>query len=246
MTAGLVESSRRYWFVQGMKGLLSLPGFILMSAFVGFTALAFQSGLSRGEATFMTLFVWALPSQMILVGAISSGTSVLATFIAVSLASFRMAPMVAALVPEIKDKKSSSIILLLLSHFVAITAWVYTLKRVSDIPRGGRIPFFAGLGMTLTAVNSLLVFCLYGIVSDLPPLAAGTLYFLTPMYFVMSIWESSRQRVMHWSLILGIILEPLFHWLTPQLDILATGLVGGTVAYLADRLFRAKAPSGVV
>jgi predicted branched-subunit amino acid permease len=235
------EISRRYWFVQGMKGLFSLPGFILMSAFVGFTALAFQSGLSRSEATFMTLIVWALPSQMILVGAISSGMGLLATFIAVSLASIRMTPMVAALVPELREEKTRSPILLFLSHFVAVTAWVYTLKRVRDIPRAGRLPFFAGLGMTLTMVNSLLVFSLYGLVSGLPPIAAGTLYFLTPMYFLMSIWESSKQRAIHWSLICGILVAPLFHWLTPEFDLLMTGLVGGTVAYLADRAFRRQA-----
>lgn len=240
MTASAPERSGRYWFLQGMKGLFSLPGFILMSAFVGFTALAFQSGLSRGEATFLTAAVWALPSQMIVVGAISSGAGVLTTFIAVSLASMRMTPMVAALVPEIREKKTSSLLLLFLSHFVAITAWVYALKRVREIPRKHRIAFFAGLGMTLTVVNSLIVFSLYGVVAELPPIAAGTLYFLTPMYFVMSIWESARQHVVYWALGLGVLVAPLSHALLPSIDMLVTGLVAGTAAYLIDRASRSK------
>lgn len=240
MTTALVERSRRAWFVEGMKGLFSLPGFILMSAFVGFTALAFQSGLSRGEAAFLTLFVWALPSQMIVVGAISSGMGVLTTFVAVSLASMRMTPMVAALVPEIRERKTSSAILLFLSHFVAITAWVYTLKRVQDIPREGRLAFFAGLGITLTVVNTIIVFSLYGVVADLPPIAAGTLYFLTPMYFLMSIWESARQKVVYWALLLGVAIAPLSHALVPSMDMLVTGLAAGTVAYIIDRLQRRK------
>lgn len=233
--------ARRYWFFQGMKGLLSLPGMILMSAFVGFTAFAYQSGLGHGEAVFVTAAVWALPSQIILVSAISSGTGLLATFIAVCLASIRMTPMVAALVPEIRQKKTPTIILLFLSHFVAVTAWVYTLKRVAEIPREGRVAFFAGLGMTLTTVNTLIVFSLYGVISELPPIASGTLYFLTPMYFLMSIWESARQRVIHWALIAGIIFAPFFHWLVPELDLLLTGLAGGTVAYFADRSQRKAA-----
>lgn len=241
MPEAAVDRSGRYWFFQGMKGLLSLPGFILMSAFVGFTALAFQSGLSRGEATFLTAAVWALPSQMIVVGAISSGAGVLTTFIAVSLASMRMTPMVAALIPEIREKKTSSILLLFLSHFVAITAWVYTLKRIREIPRERRIAFFAGLGITLTLVNSAIVFSLYGVVAELPPIAAGTLYFLTPMYFVMSIWESARQSVIYWALVLGVLIAPLSHELFPSFDMLVTGLVAGTAAYLIDRIRRGRA-----
>lgn len=241
MTDMLAERSRGYWFVQGMKGLFSLPGFILMSAFVGFTALAFQSGLTRAEATFLTFFVWALPSQMIVVGAISSGMGVLAAFLAVSLASIRMTPMVAALVPEIREKKTPSALLIFLSHFVAITAWVYTLKKVQDIPREGRIAFFAGLGMTLTLANTAIVFGLYGVVSELPPIAAGTLYFLTPMYFVMSIWESARQAVVYWALALGMIVAPASHYLAPQIDMLLTGLVAGTFAYAIDRSRRRRA-----
>jgi predicted branched-subunit amino acid permease len=241
MIEASVERSHRYWFLEGMKGLFSLPGFILMSAFVGFTALAFQSGLSRGEATFLTAAVWALPSQMIVVGAMSSGAGVLTTFIAVSLASMRMTPMVAALIPEIREKKTSSVLLLFLSHFVAITAWVYALKRVQEIPREHRIAFFAGLGMTLTLVNTAIVFSLYGVVADLPPIAAGTLYFLTPMYFVMSIWESARQRVVYWALALGVVIAPVSHKLVPSVDMLVTGLVAGTAAYAIDRASRRKA-----
>lgn len=240
MTPGTLPATPAGWFLEGMKGIVSLPGFILMTAYAGFTALAFQSGLTRGEAAFMTLAVWALPSQLIIVGAVTSGMGVLAAFAAVSLASIRMMPMVAALIPEVKSRKTSSILLLLLSHFVAITAWVYTLKRTDGIPREGRLAFFAGFGVTLTAVNALLVFSLYGVVSSLPPIAAGTLYFLTPMYFVMSIWDSARERVVYWALCAGLVMTPVSHWLAPRFDLLVTGLVAGTAVYAAERSLRKR------
>ena len=240
MTPDRLPTTSTGWFLEGMKGILSLPGFILMTAYAGFTALAFQSGLTRGEAAFMTLAVWALPSQLIIVGAITSGMGVLAAFVAVSLASIRMTPMVAALVPEIRSRKTSSILLIFLSHFVAITAWVYTLKRTDLIPREGRLAFFAGFGVTLTSVNTLLVFSLYGVVSSLPPIAAGTLYFLTPMYFVMSIWDSARERVVYWALLAGLVMTPFSHWLAPRFDLLVTGLVAGSVVYVIDRNLRKR------
>jgi predicted branched-subunit amino acid permease len=242
VTPEALQRSAAGWFLEGMKGIFSLPGFILMTAYAGFTALAFQSGLTRGEAAFMTLAVWALPSQLIIVGAVTSGMGVLAAFVAVSLASIRMTPMVAALIPEVKSRKTPSILLLFLSHFVAITAWVYTLKRTHMIPREGRLAFFAGFGVTLTSINAILVFCLYGVVSSLPPIAAGTLYFLTPMYFVMSIWDSARQRIVYWALCSGLLMTPVSHWLVPKFDLLLTGLFAGTIVYLVDRAFRKRMP----
>ncbi|MCO6185979.1 AzlC family ABC transporter permease [Rhizobium sp. L1K21] len=227
-----------------MRGLFSLPAFILMMAFVGFTALAHESGLERGEAVFMTAIVWALPSQMVLVSAMQSSAGLLTTFIIVCLASVRLAPMVAALVPEIKTSRTRAVTLFFLSHFVAITAWVFTLQRIKAIPRECRTAYFAGLGLTLTSVNTLIVFFLYGIVSTLPPILAGTLYFLTPIYFLTSLWGSSSSRVIHLALGGGILLTPVFHLMLPDFDILAVGLVAGTGAYAIDLVLRRREVTG--
>ena len=232
--------SRRAWFLRGARGVFSLPAFILMMAFVGFTALAHESGLTRGEAVLMTATVWALPSQLILASAIQSGAGFLTTVALVCLASVRLGPMVAALVPEIRSERTRTITLFFLSHFVAITAWVYTLQRTKDIPRGGRVAFFLGFALTITSVNTALVFFLFGLVSVLPPLLAGVLYFLTPIYFLTSLWGSSSSRVVHIALAGGIVATPLFHLFLPQFDILATGLIAGTGGYLIDRSLRSR------
>ncbi len=232
--------TRRQWFLRGASGIFSLPAFILLMAFVGFTALAHESGLDRDQATFMTAAVWALPSQLILVSAMHSGAGFLTTFVVVCLASVRLTPMVAALVPEIREQRTRVITLLLLSHFVAITAWVFTLQRIRSIPRDCRVAFFAGFGITLTSLNTLLVFFLFGLVSTLPPILAGTLYFLTPIYFLTSLWGSSSSRINHMALGLGIAATPVFHFLLPDFDILLVGLVAGSATYLADRTLRRR------
>jgi sulfite exporter TauE/SafE len=82
--------------------------------------------------------VWALPAKVILVGSMLSGANMLTAFIAVTLSSVRMMPMVAALIPEIRSQRTPTWLLLLLSHFVAITAWVFAMERVRDrVPRDG-------------------------------------------------------------------------------------------------------------
>lgn len=236
MSSSLLQARPQlHWFLVGMRGLFSIPAMILMVSFVGFSAFAVESGIGRGEAMFMTVIVWALPAKMILIGMMTSGANLFACFLAVSLSSIRMMPMVASLVPEMRERKTPTWLLLLLSHFVAITAWVYAMGNLSKIPREGRIAFFAGFGITLVAVNTLLVGICYSLVASFPPIVAGVLFFLTPVYFVASIWATGRQTVVKIAFIIGIISGPLLALITPGFDILIAGVGGGTLAYAIDR-----------
>jgi hypothetical protein len=172
-----------HWFFKGARGIASLPAIILMSAFVGFCGFAVEAGIPLGETVFMTGMIWALPAKVLLVGSILAGVSLPAAFITVALSSIRLMPMVAALIPEIRTEKTPTWLLLLLSHFIAITAYVFTMERIRDVPREHRVAFFAGFGTTVTSANIVLVAVIYSTVANLPAMVAGALFFLTPVYF---------------------------------------------------------------
>ncbi|SIQ00792.1 Predicted branched-chain amino acid permease (azaleucine resistance) [Rhizobium sp. RU20A] len=240
MTTQTSDGSAAYWFVRGAAGLFSLPGVILMLSFVGFAAFCVETGMPRDQVVFMVGIVWALPAKMILVSSIASGANIAAAFLAVTLSSIRMMPMVAALVPEIRGQRTRTASLLALSHTVAITAWVYAMQRVPEVPRDRRVVFCAGLGITLVVANMVLVGIVYNLVVTFPPILAGCLFFLTPVYFLASIWASARQRVIHVALVVGLIVGPIATILAPELDILIAGLVGGTLAWAIERAMRQR------
>jgi predicted branched-subunit amino acid permease len=235
-----VERGGLNWFLVGMRGVLSLPALILMTSYVGFSAFALEAGLSRSEAVAMTLGIWALPAQMILVGSMLGGANIAASFLAVTLSSIRMMPMVASIVPEMRTPKTPVWILLFLSHFIAITSWVFAATHLRDVPRQHRVAFFAGFGMTLTLTNAVIVGISYGIVSQFPPMVAGALFMLTPVYFVSSIWASAKQVVVKLAFVIGVVLGPLMALVSPQFDVLIAGIGGGTIAYLIDRYRRRR------
>ena len=114
------------------------------------------------------------------------------------------------------------------------------MRNVENVPRESRLAFFAGFAITLTTVNMVLVAVIYGMVSQLPPIVAGCLYFLTPVYFMTSIWESARHKVIYVALVIGFGLGPVCFWLAPQFDILIAGLVGGTLAFVLERQWRLR------
>jgi predicted branched-subunit amino acid permease len=238
------ERSTLAWFLTGARGIFSLPAVILMLSFVGFCALTVQAGIPPEQVVFMTGIVWALPAKVILVSSIMSGASLATAFLAVTLSSVRLMPMVAALVPELRGSKTPTWLLLLLSHFVAITAWVFAMERVPQVPRNHRVAFFAGFGITLVAANMVLVGVVYHLVAEFPPLVAGCLFFLTPVYFLASIWHSARHPVIYVALVFGLGAGPLFYWIAPEFDILLAGIGGGTLAWGAERIWRSRREAG--
>ncbi|MEP0232392.1 AzlC family ABC transporter permease [Roseibium sp.] len=229
----------RIWMARGARAAISIPALILTAAFVGYAGLARGSGLSLPETLMMTGLVWALPSIVVLTGAISSGVGLVPAAIAVALASVRLMPMTMALIPMVKvEGKTKRWQLLYISHFVAVTAWVYGMRNLPDLPREGRLPFFAGFGTALTS----FVFCMTGVaylmVERMPPVLSGALFLLTPIYFVCSLWSASKLSADKAAMIVGLILGPFFYLYAPGLDLLWTGLVGGTIAYLITRYMR--------
>lgn len=237
-------SSQLPWFLMGMRAIFSGPAFILMSAMVGFCGFAYEAGIPMGQAAFMTGLVWALPAQFVLVGAMLAGASLPTAALAVALSSMRLLPMVASLVPEIRTRSTPTWLLLFLAHFVAVTSWVLTMQNLGRIPREGRAAFLAGFGLTIGVANVTLVAVCYGIIQHLPAMIGGALFFLTPVYFLTSIWATARNVEVYFALIIGLILGPVFHLADEELGLLLAGLIGGTLAFVLQRIYVRFQPSG--
>jgi hypothetical protein len=104
------------------------------------------------------------------------------------------------------------------------------------VPREHRIAFCNGLstGYMGTAVTS--GFAGYYLAAGLPPLLAGMLLFLTPMSFFLSTVNNARMMADKLALVLGLALGPLLAYWQVQLDLMWTGVIGGTLAYAFHRV----------
>ncbi|TDI59750.1 MAG: branched-chain amino acid ABC transporter permease, partial [Alphaproteobacteria bacterium] len=185
--------------------------------------------------------VWALPSQVVLVGSVASGASLLVTAIAVALSAVRLTPMVAAWVPMVRQRETPRWRLLVLSHFVAITAWVWSFLKLPALPRAARIPYFAGFAVTLSVCNIAVTAASFLLAGTLPVQAAGALFFLMPIYFLTVLSAAARIAAERYALAIGLVLGPLLFWLDVGLSLVWVGLGGGTLAWFAGWLKRGKA-----
>lgn len=229
-----------YWFGQGAAAAFSIPGLILVSAFVGFAGLAKDAGLTLVQTAFMTAVVWALPAKVVLVGSILSGGSLIAAAFAVTLSSVRLMPMVVAMMPEMRSANTRPWVLYLLSHFIAITSWVIAQERFPRVPREARTVFYGGLGTTLLTVNIIVVSVVFLLAARLPAPVSALLIFLTPMYFLTSLWGSARELAGRLAMIFGLVLGPVFHLWFPGLDLMLAGVTGGAAAFAVHLVVRRR------
>jgi predicted branched-subunit amino acid permease len=209
--------------------------YVLFGTYVGIGALSHDLNFSLGWAMASTVLLWAAPNQVILVSALGAGTAPIAAAIAVSLSGVRLLPMVVSLLPLIKTPGVRTRSLIVPAHFTAISVWVEGLRLLPGVARAHRIAFYNGLGTGLLAAawaGSAAGFYLAG---ALPVLFAAALLFLTPASFLVSVWASSRP-VDRLALALGLPVGGALALADVAFDLVWTGIIAGTLAYLVHRL----------
>jgi len=224
-------------FFEGMRAsTTSVFSYVLIGTYIGIGALAHDFGFSLAWVMLSTLLIWVGPGQVILISALGGGAPLLEAALAVGLSSVRLFPMVVTLLPLIKTPTTRYRELLLPAHLTAVSMWVEALRLLPARPREGRIAFCNGLaiGFMLAAhVGTLIGFHLAG---SLPKMLTAGLLFLTPMSFLCSTTRNARLLVDRLALVFGLLLGPLLVWWEVRLDLLWTGIIGGSAAYAIYRI----------
>ena len=144
--------------------------------------------------------------------------------------------MVVALLPLLRGKGTRLRDLLLPTHFTSVSMWVESLRLLPAMPQEWRIAFCNGLSVGYMGTAVVFGFAGYYLAAGLPPLLAGTLLFLTPMSFLISTARNAHMMVDRMALVFGLVLGPELAAMHVELDLMWTGVVGGTLAYGVHRL----------
>jgi predicted branched-subunit amino acid permease len=234
-------------FVDGLRAAFrSVFMIVLIGSYISIGGLAHDLGFSLAWTVASTLLVWAAPAQVILFTALGAGATPFEAAIAVALSGIRLLPMAVVLLPVLRAAKTRTRALILPAHFTAVSFWIETLRLAPALPRENRIAFANGLGAGLvTAATAATVagFYLAGVLPN--PLVAAML-FLTPMSFLTSAIRTARLLPDRAAYVIGVAMAPLLAYAHVSLDLLWTGLVGGTAAYGLHRLNRAWRSKGLL
>jgi predicted branched-subunit amino acid permease len=222
-------------FLDGLGAALrSVFFYVLVGNYVGLGALAYEFGFSGWWMALSTLLIWAAPAQVILISTLTNAT-LFEVALAVTLSSVRFLPMVAALLPTMRRPGVRQRDLLLPMHFTAISVWVEGMRLLPLMPVERRIAFYNGLGLGLMSAALMGGVIGFHLAARLPPLLAAALLFFTPMAILMSSARNSRTLIDGLAFALGLVIGPIMAAQKIGLDLMWTGLLGGTIAYVVHR-----------
>lgn len=228
------RSPRAAWMA-GIRVALSVPAAVLFATALGFGALARDGGFTFWHTMFITGTMFAMPNQVMLVDQLSRNETVAAAALAVALTAMRLLPMTVTLMPLLERPGRRLGLDLVAAHFVAITTWLEGNRHLPSKPGPERLPFFLGLGSTVVGSMAIGTAIGYLVAASLPPLITKALLFTTPVYFFLSLLATSRTRLDLFAIGAGGAMVPVMHMIVPGYDLLATGLVAGTAAFLFGR-----------
>ena len=195
-----------------------------------------MSGFRPFGWQYRRVLVWAAPAQLIMISALGAGGTLFEVALAVTLSATRLFPMVVALLPLLRGPAARLRDMLLPTHFTSVSMWVESLRLLPGVARERRIPFCNGLSSGYMGTAVVFGFAGYYLAAGLPPLLAGVLLFLTPLSFFLSTVNNARMMADKLALVLGLALGPLLAYWQVQLDLMWTGVIGGSIAYAAHRV----------
>jgi predicted branched-subunit amino acid permease len=224
-------------FLGGLRGgVTSIYMVVVVGSYISIGALGHDLGFPLLWTVLTTLLVWAAPAQVILISALGAGAAPLEIALAVGLSSMRLLPMVVTLLPLVRTPKTRTHDVLVTAHFTAISMWIEALRLLPRVPREARIAFANGLGICLMASATASTVAGYYLAQTLPALLVAGLLFLSPMSFLMSAVRNARITADWVALVAGLVLAPVLAWYGVGLDLMWTGIIGGILAFAAQRL----------
>jgi predicted branched-subunit amino acid permease len=242
MPAPATFASSAAAFFGGVRSALTSVFFLVLAGtYVGMGALAHDFGFSSWWMALSTVLIWAAPAQVILISALGAGSALIEAAIAVSLSGIRLFPMVVALLPLLRRKDTRLRDLLLPMHFTSVSMWVESLRLLPAIPHEHRIAFCNGLAVSYMGTATTFGFVGFYLAAGLPSLFAGGLLFLTPMSFLISTARNAQMLIDRLALVFGLVFGPVLAVFNVGLDLMWTGVIGGTLAYAIHRLREAVA-----
>ncbi|MAJ22699.1 MAG: hypothetical protein CMI75_02810 [Candidatus Pelagibacter sp.] len=222
----------KYYF-KGLKSLkdINSPAIALGASFIAIGALLKDIGFNLEQSIFSTLFTYALPGSLVMAESFLIGASLINIFLAVWLVNARLYPMTVSLMPLLIHKSQPKWKYYLSCHFIAVSAWLIMKSKYKSIDKKYRIDFWMGIGTGtwLVAITSTVVG--YLVSDNLNKDMMIGLAIVNPVYFACMMVGAMKSLQINLSIILGIILGPLFFFISPELSILYGGVIAGTIAF---------------
>ncbi|MEI7532066.1 MAG: AzlC family ABC transporter permease [Betaproteobacteria bacterium] len=236
------NQSFKFALLKGMKAAFLGPAFVLAGGMIGFGAMAHAAGMDLSLTLGITIFLHALPGQIVFVEMMSMGIAASVIALAVCFTATRFLTMTLTLLPQIpQDRYMLSRFLSV--HFLAMSSWTYCMRDFPKIEAELRYGYFVGMGLTCWLIALPSTAAGYLLTGHVPQWITYGLLFINPLFFLLSFTEVPipANRV---AIVFGGIVGVLIHLVLPTQSLLISGLGVGTLVWFIDFVIRRRRLKG--
>lgn len=230
-----MKANQRQFFFEGTRTSFSPAGMILFITFFAYGALVSGSNLPLEVGIGLTIFVFAIPGQVVLVDEIARGSSLITAAIVTTFTAIRLLPLTVSMLPVVRNETTPKWMEVVICHFVAVTVWTQSMMVLPTLPREQRashcLGFCCGL-MVLVTIGTCLGFYAAHM---LPKNISAATLMVTPIYFFLSLFNTAKVIVEKLAFAFGTIIAIPLIFMIPNFSLIGSGLIGGTLAYLIGR-----------
>ncbi len=226
------------YFFQGFNSIKKIdsPAIALGTCFIAIGSLLKNLGFSIQESIFSTLLTYALPGSLVMAESLLVGASLINIFLAVWLVNARLYPMTVSLMPLLMHKSQPKWKYYLSCHFIAVSAWLIMKSNHQKVEKNNRIDFWIGIGSATWCVAIIGTIIGFFASDYLNKDMMIGLAIVNPIYFSCMLLGAMKTVQVSLSIIFGVILGPLFFFISPEWSILFGGFIAGTIAFFIGEI----------
>ncbi|MBV1796015.1 AzlC family ABC transporter permease [Siccirubricoccus sp. G192] len=214
------------------------PAIAMGATFLAFGAAVREAGLGLGWALGASLLVYGMAGQLVLLAFAAPGVAaggIAPAVLGATAANARFLPMAVALAPWL-DGRPEGWRRWLALPFIAITPWAAAMRVLPALAPPARLPWFLGFALVSWGGAGLATVAGHLLAPLLDRGLLAALLFANPLYFALLLAAELRAVAPRRAILAGILAAPLALLLPPAWGLLATGVLGGTAAFLIGQM----------
>lgn len=232
----MLSEDRGARLLLGVRHALGVPGIAVFSSMFGFGAFAKAAGFDFALAVMSTLTLWALPGQVVFAELYPSG-SLVVVFFGVFFANARFFPLALATIPMLEGAARFRPIHFVYAQLMSVISWSQLTRMVPTLPLPDRVPYFYGFTLTVIIVAGIATASGFLISGTVPDHLRLVFLVIPAIYFIL-ISAGAKGRLPVLSVLFGAACVPIVELVLPNWGLVLGGVLGGSVAFGIDHVWR--------
>lgn len=213
------------------------PGWTLFLIYFAFGSTLKSIGFDPLQSVFSTMFIYALPGQIVMANGVATSSSLLSISFITLLINIRLMPMAISIAPLLKKDNPSPLDYYLSAHFITVSGWINFIDNRFSLHSKDALHYFIYTGIIFWCFSLVGTLAGFYVVEHIPNEIFLSLLLIIPLFFLCVVAKHGFKDIyIAIAVYGGCALYIPFTFLSQEFALAYAGISGGTLAFLIRRL----------